>query len=128
MTKRSQNLFLALILVQAVHSVEEYHFRLYDALAPARFIARLVSDDLAVGFAVANIALVTFGVWCYLARVRPNHRAAVWWAWFWTLLEGANGTGHLLFAAARGGYFPGALTAPLLLGLAAALWNELRRR
>jgi hypothetical protein len=66
----SQNLFLCLILSQAAHSIEEYYFRLYDVLAPARLISSLVSSNLAVGFAIANVVLVLFGLWCYLARVR----------------------------------------------------------
>ena len=125
--EHARHLFLALILAQAAHSVEEYVFRLYDVFAPARFISGLVSANLTVGFAVANAALVTFGAWCYLARVRPNRPSGAGWAWFWTLLEGGNGTGHLLFALARGGYFPGAWTAPFLLGLALWLGSELVR-
>jgi hypothetical protein len=115
---RSQRLFLALILTQAAHSVEEYVFRLYEALAPARIISGLVSRNLAVGFAAVNAALILFGLWCYFARVRKGHRSGRGWAWFWTILEASNGTGHLLLAAGRGGYFPGAATAPLLLGCA----------
>jgi hypothetical protein len=41
--------FLILILTQAAHSVEEYVFRLYDVLAPARFISGLFSADLPTG-------------------------------------------------------------------------------
>lgn len=127
MSDRTRQLFLALILAQAAHSVEEYVFRLYDVLAPARMISGLVSQNRGLGFAVVNLALVLFGVWCYLARVRSNHRSGVGWAWVWALLEGANGTGHLLFAGARGEYFPGAWTAPFLLGLALALGGALGR-
>jgi hypothetical protein len=32
----ARQLFLWLIVAQAAHSVEEYQFRLYDVLAPAR--------------------------------------------------------------------------------------------
>jgi hypothetical protein len=123
----SQRLFLALILAQASHSVEEYVFRLYDVLAPARLISGLLSSDLALGFAIANIALVSFGLWCYLARVRKRHPSWRSWAWFWTVLEAANGTGHLIFAARQGGYFPGLATAPLLLGLSLSLGVALRK-
>jgi len=49
MQSRDQNAFLALILVQAAHSLEEYVFRLYEVFAPARFISNLVSDDPATG-------------------------------------------------------------------------------
>jgi hypothetical protein len=116
----SQSLFLCLILAQAAHSIEEYCFRLYDVLAPARFISGLVSSNLALGFAIANGALVLFGLWCYLARVRKGHASGRGWAWFWAILEGVNGANHLMLAVGSRGYFPGAATAPLLLGL--SLW------
>ena len=115
-----QSLFLGLILAQAAHSIEEYYFRLYDVLAPARFISGLVSSNLALGFAIANGALVLLGLWCYLARVRKGHASALGWAWFWTILEAINGANHLMLAVSSRGYFPGAATAPLLLGL--SLW------
>jgi uncharacterized membrane protein YhaH (DUF805 family) len=121
MKRRSQNLFLGLILAQAAHSIEEYCFRLYDVLAPARFISSMVSSNLALGFAIVNIVLVLFGVWCYLARVRRRHPAGRSWAWLWTVLVAANGAGHLILAASRGWYFPGAATAPLLLGFSVSL-------
>ena len=121
MKARSQNLFLGLILSQAAHSIEEYCFHLYDVLAPARFISSMVSSNLALGFAIVNIVIVLFGVWCYLARVRRRHPSGRSWAWFWTVLEAANGAGHLILAANRGGYFPGAATAPLLLGFSVSL-------
>jgi hypothetical protein len=121
MKRQSQNLFLGLILTQAAHSMEEYFFRLYDVLAPARFISSMVSSNLALGFAIVNIVLVLLGLWSYLARVRRRHPSGRGWAWFWTVLETANGAAHLLFAATRGGYFPGVATAPLLLGFSVLL-------
>lgn len=116
MDTRSRSLFLALILTQAAHSVEEYAFRLYEVFAPARFVSSLVSHDLAAGFVMVNAGLVLVGLWCYVARVHRNHPSARGWAWFWTLLELANGTGHPIVALSRGAYFPGVITAvPLLL-------------
>lgn len=38
--------FLALILAQACHSVEEYVFRLYDVFPPARFVSGLFSKGV----------------------------------------------------------------------------------
>lgn len=127
MEVRSQRLFLALILTQAAHSVEEYVFRLYEVLAPARIISGLVSSNLAMGFATVNGALILFGLWCYFARVRKAHRSGRGWAWFWTILEASNGTGHLLLAAGRGEYIAGVATAPLLLGCAGWLGVTLGR-
>ena len=119
-------LFLALILAQTAHSVEEYAFRLYDVLAPARYVSGLFGLDRPVGFAIVNAALVLFGLWCWQARIRPGHGSARGFAWFWALLEIANGCGHVVLAGLAGGYFPGLATAPLLLVLGAWLALSLR--
>jgi len=124
MDGRARFLFAALILAQAIHSVEEYLFRLYDALPPARYVSDALGLDRPLGFIVANVALVLFGLWCWLARVRPGHRSARAFAWFWALLEIANGLAHCGLAIAAGGYFPGLATAPLLLGFGLGLaWS-----
>jgi uncharacterized protein with HXXEE motif len=117
MNARIKLAFLALILAQAAHSVEEYVFRLYDVWAPARFVCSLVSNDIATGFVISNAALVLFGLGCYLVPVRIGHRSARVWVWIWIIIELINGTGHSVIALARGAYFPGVATAPLLLGL-----------
>jgi hypothetical protein len=121
-----RHVFLALILAQAAHSVEEYAFRLYDVLAPARYVSSLIGVDRQIGFVIVNSALVLFGLWCWAARVGPGRGAARGLAWFWALLEMANGCAHLVLAARAGGYFPGLATAPLLLGLGGWLALVLR--
>ena len=121
MDGRARFLFAALILAQAVHSIEEYRFRLHDLFAPARYVSEAFGFDRALGFIVANVALVSFGLWCWLARVRPVHRSARAFAWFWALLEIANGLAHGALAVAAGGYFPGLATAPLLLAIGGTL-------
>jgi hypothetical protein len=120
--------FGALIVAQAAHSVEEYVFRLYEVFAPARFVSALVSSDPRTGFVIANVSVVAFGIWCYLARVRPSHRSARQWVWGWVLVEGANGLVHLLLALAAGRYFPGASTAPFLLVISIYLGLRLVRQ
>lgn len=119
--------FLLLVLVQAAHSIEEYVARLYDVFTPARLVSLLVSDDPAAGFAIGNLAIVACGLWCWWVPVRagwPSARAIVW---AWTLVELCNGTVHLLLAVARGGYFPGAITAPFLIVGALLVMRQLRR-
>ena len=64
--------FLALILAQTSHSVEEHFFRLYDVLAPARHVSSLFGVDRQIGFVVVNAALMLFGLWCWQARVGPG--------------------------------------------------------
>ena len=110
-----QIVFLSLILAQAAHSIEEYVTRLYEVFAPARFISSLVSNNLALGFLVFNVALVAFGLWCWAVPVRSGWNAARGLVWFWVILELGNGIGHSALALSRGGYFPGVITAPLLL-------------
>ena len=119
--------FLLLILAQALHSVEEYWFRLYDLFPPARYVAGLFGIDRPAGFVVANTLLVLFGLWCWFARVRPQHPAARGFIWFWALLETANGVGHIALSIAAGGYFPGLATAPLLLAVGVGLLLRLVR-
>ena len=57
--------FAALVLIQAVHSVEEYVGRLWAVFPPAIVITGLVSQDRRLGFIVITVALLTFGIWCF---------------------------------------------------------------
>lgn len=120
-------LFVALIAVQGLHSLEEYLTKLYNVFAPARYLSGLFTTDLRSGFAGFNAALLGFGIWCYVFRVRPNHPRATGWIWFWVLLELGNGMGHLALAVLRGPYFPGAATAPFLVVVAGILAYRLSR-
>ena len=122
--RETSPLFLLLILCQAAHSVEEYLFRLYDVFAPARYVSTMLGLPPPLGFAIANILLVLFGLWCWFARVRHGRPGARGLAWFWALLETANGVGHISLALAARGYFPGLFTAPLLLAFGP--WLALR--
>lgn len=73
--RRLSRPFLLLVAAQALHSVEEYVFRLYDVLAPARYVSGLLGFDRAAGFAIVNAALLLFGLWCWQAQVRPGRGA-----------------------------------------------------
>ena len=127
MNSRTQKAFLALIVAQAAHSVEEYSFALYEVFPPARFVSSLLSSDLGTGFAVVNGLIVAFGAWCYLYPVRSRWTSARVLAWLWVAIELANGAGHLVLALQARGYFPGAVTAPILLLLAIGLAAQLLR-
>ncbi|HEY7635597.1 MAG TPA: HXXEE domain-containing protein [Gemmatimonadales bacterium] len=115
---RFQTAFLALILAQSAHSLEEYLGRLWESFPPARFVSGLISTDLERGFVVANVVLVTFGLWCWAWPVRRAWPSAVPLAWAWVTIEVVNGMGHPLWSLRQGGYTPGLATAPLLLILA----------
>lgn len=127
MNRTCRSAFLALILVQAGHSIEEYLTRLYDVLGPARFVSGLIFDDLRVGFATFNVSLVAFGLWCFLGPVRHARESARALAWFWVVLELLNGLAHIFWAASVGAYRPGLATAPVLVAGAVILAWQLRQ-
>jgi hypothetical protein len=126
MSRRSRRLFLLLVITQMAHSVEEYVTRLYEVFAPARFVSGLVSDDAAVGFIIVNAIIIVVGFWCYIGPVRSGRGAARLVAWWWTVIEMANGIGHAVFAVRAAGYFSGALTAVVLVCTATCLAISLR--
>lgn len=128
MDATARRLFLVLICLQALHSIEECTFELWEVFPPARFVSGLVGENLAVGFAVVNAAIVAAGVWSYAWPIRRNLGYAVPVAWFWALLEAANGIGHMLFALVKQAYFPGVYTAPLLLVVSGLLATRMMRR
>jgi hypothetical protein len=125
--QRIRHTFLALILAQATHSIEEYIFRLFDVLTLARLVSELISSDRAVGFAVANAALFLIGLGCYVGSVRRGTPSARAIAWSWASLEFANGIAHIALAWSVRGYFPGVATAPILLALSSYLLVTLAR-
>ncbi len=129
MDARSRAAFLALIAVQALHSAEEYRFRLYDVFAPTRILSEAIGPDRATGFLIGTAALLIVAVGSYVASTRSGHKTAQGLAWFWALLEIANGLNHVAVALAAGAYFPGVATAPFLLALGGVLaWRLARGR
>lgn len=116
----------ALVAVQAAHSVEEYYERLWEVHPLARFVAGLFSSDLAVGFAIGNVLLVLFGVWCIFWPVRLGWKAAMGLAWLWVGIEAINGFNHIAWSMWVNAYRPGLLTAPFLLVGSAYLAYRLR--
>jgi hypothetical protein len=115
---RLQLPFLALVVVQAAHSVEEYVGRLYEVFPPARFLTGLISSDRQNGFVILNVLLVAFGLWCFFWPVRKQWASAAGFIWIWIAIEFVNGIGHPLWSIVNAGYTPGVATAPVLLVLA----------
>lgn len=125
--KSVHSTFVALILAQVAHSIEEYVGRLWESFPPATLLTGLVSSNREVGFIALNAGLILFGFWCAAVPVRrgwPSARAVMW---FWVILETINGIGHPAWSISQRTYTPGVLTAPLLLSLALLLGGQLRR-
>jgi hypothetical protein len=115
---RFQLSFLALVVTQVAHSGEEYVGRLYDVFPPARAVSGLISQDRERGFIIFNVALVTFGLWCFIGPVRGRWPLAIPLVWLWVVIELINGIGHPIWTLAQRSYTPGVATAPFLLVLA----------
>jgi len=118
---RLETSFLALVTVQAAHSVEEYLGRLWEVFPPAIFLTGLISEDRRVAFLIINASLVAFGLWCFIWPVRRRWPSARLLIGAWAGIELINGVGHPLWSLQRREYTPGVVTAPLLLVLAISL-------
>ena len=126
MDKKTRLLFLVLVLVQGLHSIEEYIGQLWEVFRPARFLTGLISSDLELGFLVANIGLFVFGIWCWYVPVRKGFSNARGLVAFWIVLEMINGIGHSLMAIYEFKYFPGVVTAPILLVISLSLARKMK--
>jgi hypothetical protein len=116
-----------LVLAQAAHSIEECVGRMWESHVLARFLAGLISADLARGFIIANVLIVACGVWCVLWPMRCGWRVASSLAWFWVALETVNAIAHSLWSLFLGQYTPGLATAPVLIAAAYYLGLQLQR-
>jgi Protein of unknown function with HXXEE motif len=122
---RIKRIFLLLILAQGLHSIEEYYGKLWNKLAPARFLSSLVSDDLKKGFVILNIGLFVAGLLCWWLAFQKNKRFIQGFIWPWIVIEIINGIGHPFWCLVEKSYVPGVITAPLLLIIAIYLLREL---
>jgi hypothetical protein len=118
--------FLALVLTQIAHSVEEYISRFYEVFPPARLLNELVPGFTRPGFVIVNTLLALFGLWCSLSHVRPASKSARDWVWIWVVIEIFNGLAHSAWAIISRGYVPGLATSPILFAFAAYLFHRLR--
>jgi hypothetical protein len=125
--RRIKIVFLFLIFTQAVHSVEEYYGRLWAVFTPARFLSGLFSENYETGFLIINIGLFFFGMYSWIASTRSKRISHQFLIWFWIFIETANGIVHPVLAVNRNSYFPGLITAPLLLVIAIYLAMQLLR-
>jgi len=121
MQERIKIVFLILVLIQGMHSVEEYLGTLWEVLPAATFLCGLISSNLETGFLVINVGLFALGLLCWLIPVRRQTALAPIVILFWIVLELMNGILHTGWALLELSYKPGLITAPLLFVTAAYL-------
>lgn len=124
MSRRTKVLFLILVLVQGLHSVEEFIGKLWESFPPAAFLCSLVSENLSIGYLIINIGLFVFGILCWIFQVRKDYSYSNILIWFWIVLELINGIGHPTWTIVQMEYSPGIITAPILLLIAIDLLRE----
>ena len=118
----SQNLFAFLIASQAMHSLEETWFGLYDRLPYINWIDTFVDGGAFVFFVLGNTAFVLFGCWCYVARVKRKAPGTGFFVMLWVTIEVLNGILHPTWSLIADAYIPGTVTAPVLLLIALLLF------
>ena len=94
----TSTLFLILVLLQALHSMEEYYGRLWENFPPATFLTGLVSKNLETGFLIINIGIFVIGILLWVLIVNPNRDAARYVITVWIAIEIINGIGHPFWA------------------------------
>jgi hypothetical protein len=124
--RRARQVYLAILLVQACHAVEEYALGFTEAFPPARALGRLLPGVARPGFVVFNALLLLSGLAGYLFCLRPWGQRAPLVLWVMIAIEGYNGFGHVIWALLVDGYDPGLITALILLPLVGYLFWLLR--
>ncbi|MEL6811513.1 MAG: HXXEE domain-containing protein [Bacteroidota bacterium] len=107
--------FLILVILQALHSFEEYLGELWANFPPATFLCGLISSDLEFGFLLINIGLFMAGLIVWWFPVRSGDSFGRFFIWFWIVIELLNGVIHPAWSIYQKAYTPGVITAPLLL-------------
>ena len=127
MNKEIRITFPALIILQAIHSAEEYIFGFYERFPPMRVLYENAPQLAKPAFALANCLLVLIGFVSFYYWVRPARKGARTVVWLWIIIESFNVIAHLLWAFLIGGYNPGLVTGimfvPLLAYLSYLMWR-----
>src|SRR2546423_15685569 len=107
MNRKIQSAFLLLVIVQAIHSVEEFIFRFYERFPPMTFIYQNAPQLARPAFAISNALLILIGLICFYYWVQPARKGATAVVRIWIIIESLNVVAHIVWAALIGGDNPG---------------------
>ena len=127
MTPKIRAAFLAIVVLQALHSVEEYFFRLYEVFPPIVYVYRDAPQLAKPAFIVFNVLLLVAGLVCFLRWVWPGRPGAKAVMWIWIGGEAFNATAHATWWIVTPQYNPGLVTGLMFVPLVAWLAYLLRR-
>lgn len=119
--RRTAALFVAGLMIYALHFLEEYATRFYERFPPVLGL----SPWPAGFFIVFNLSWLL--VWVLAAPgLRAGYRVAYFPVWFFAIAMMGNGVAHPLLSVYARGYFPGLITSPLAGIVGFWLWSRLR--
>ncbi len=107
--------FLTVIILQAVHSLEEYAFHFYERFPLAEILNDQIPGLARSLFIAFNVSLLLFGLLTYWLLVRGKQRFTRAFVGIWAGIELYNGLAHLVWAISIRDYSPGLVSAPFLL-------------
>ena len=110
MNHKIQLAFLVLIVLQTLHSIEEFIFKFYEVFPPMVSIYRNAPGLAQPAFILFNSILVLVGFVCLFGWVWPARRGAKTVVWVWTGVEALNVIAHCVWAILIRGYNPGLVT------------------
>ena len=117
--QQTTKVFALVVLMQALHTGEEYATHFYQAFPVALGLAPWPADF----FLALNLTWLI--VWAVAAfGLRTGYRVAFFPVWLLSIAAIVNGVAHPLLALQAGGYFPGLLTSPLLGIVGIILWRR----
>lgn len=110
MSNKIRMAFLMLIVLQALHSTEEFIFKFYEVFPPMVLLYRDAPHMARPAFIIFNVLLLIAGLATLSGWVWPARRGARAVVWVWVGGETFNAVAHAVWAMLIGGYNPGLVT------------------
>ncbi len=126
LNKRIQFAYLAILLIQILHSVEEFATRMFDVFPPALIIDHYSPGLSQAIFVTFNSSLIVVMLIAFFYWVKPRRRGWRLIVAMWVVGEAYNAVGHSLWSIWTRSYTPGLLTALALIPLVVWLIYLLR--
>ncbi len=127
LSNKIREAFLAIVVLQAVHSVEEFVFRLYEVFPPMVYLYRDSPHLARPAFIAFNVLLLIAGLACLFYWVWPGRQGARTVVWVWTAGEAFNAAAHSVWAIATQRYNPGLVTGLAFVPVLVYMTYLLRR-